>query len=222
MSRPSPAVQDYLKAVYRLAEETGEGSLVTTSQVAEALGVTPASASNMLRKLDESGLAHQTPRQGVELSEAGRQAALEVIRHHRLIETFLATKLGMPWDEVHAEAEVLEHHISEALEARISEALGHPETDPHGDPIPTTAGHVAEVPSGRLCDVPDGGAATVARVSDHDPALLRFLAERGIVPGVAVVVIDRGPFGGAIRMRVGDERVVEVPPDAARAVNVRE
>jgi len=221
MGRPSPAVQDYLKAIYRLSDEEGEGALITTSQVAEALGVTQASASNMLRRLDEAGLAHQTPRQGVELSDAGRQAALEVIRHHRLIETFLATKLGMPWDEVHAEAEILEHHISESLEARISEALGHPEWDPHGDPIPTIAGEVADVPSGRLADLPDGARATVARVSDQDPALLRFLAERGLVPDAGVEVLDRAPFGGPIRMRVAGAGAVEVPPDAARAVHVR-
>ncbi|MEW6582219.1 MAG: metal-dependent transcriptional regulator [Actinomycetota bacterium] len=219
MSRPSPAVQDYLKAIYRLAED-GEGVLITTSQVAEALGVTAASASNMLRRLDESGLARQTPRQGVELSEAGRQAALEVIRHHRLIETFLATKLGMPWDEVHAEAEILEHHISESLEARISEALGHPERDPHGDPIPTPAGEVASVSTVRLSDLADGARATVVRVSDHDPALLRFLAERGLTPDAPVEVMGRAPFGGPLRVRVGGGDPVEVPPDAARAVNV--
>lgn len=221
MGRPSPAVQDYLKAVYRLAEENSAGGLVTTSQVADALGVTPASASNMLRKLDESGLAHQTPRQGVVLTEKGRQAALEVLRHHRLLETFLATKLGMPWDEVHAEAEILEHHISEALEQRISEALGHPERDPHGDPIPTLQGEVAAVPSDLLVDVSVGETRVVARVSDHDPALLRYLAEHGLVPDAEVTVTEKPPFGGPIGMRVTGGAAVDIPPDAARAVHVK-
>lgn len=221
MGRPSPAVQDYLKAVYRLSDEDGTGGLITTSRVAEALGVTPASASNMLRKLDESGLARQTPRRGVALTDAGRQAALEVLRHHRLLETFLATKLGMPWDEVHAEAEILEHHISEALEQRISEALGHPERDPHGDPIPTLQGEVAAVPSDLLVDVPVGETRVVARVSDHDPALLRYLAERGLVPDAEVTVTEKPPFGGPIGMRVAGGVAVDIPPDAARAVHVQ-
>jgi DtxR family Mn-dependent transcriptional regulator len=214
-------VQDYLKAVYRLSEEGEEGGLITTSQVAEALAVTPASASNMLRKLDEAGLVLQTPRQGVVLTEAGRQAALEVLRHHRLLETFLATKLGMPWDEVHAEAEILEHHISEALEERISEALGHPERDPHGDPIPTLEGEVARVPADLLVNLPVGVPRVVARVSDHDPALLRYLAERGLVPDAQVEVTSRAPFGGPISVRVGRGETAEIPPDAARAVHVR-
>jgi len=213
VGRPSPAVQDYLKAVYRLSDEDGGGGLITTSQVAEALGVTPASASNMLRKLDESGLARQTPRQGVALTDAGRQAALEVLRHHRLLETFLATKLGMPWDEVHAEAEILEHHISEVL--------GHPERDPHGDPIPTLQGEVAPVPSDLLVDLSVGDSRVVARVSDHDPALLRYLAERGLVPDAEVEVTGKAPFGGPISMRVSGAETVEIPPDAARAVHVR-
>jgi DtxR family Mn-dependent transcriptional regulator len=213
-------VQDYLKVIYRLAED-GDGSLITTSQVAEALGVTAASASNMLRRLDEAGLALQRPRQGVELTREGRQAALEVIRHHRLVETFLATKLGMPWDEVHAEAEILEHHISEALEQRISEVLGHPERDPHGDPIPTVSGEVASVATDRLADLADGAAAVVDRVSDQDPALLRYLAERGLVPEAPVEVLRRAPFGGPLSVRVAGGEVVEIPPDAARAVHVR-
>jgi DtxR family Mn-dependent transcriptional regulator len=218
--RPSPAVQDYLKAIYRLSESGGaEDGLITTSQVAEALGVTAASASNMLKKMDGMGLVAQAKRQGVELTDTGRQAALEVIRHHRLLETYLATRLGVPWDEVHREAEVLEHHISEALEARIAAELGHPEVDPHGDPIPTVAGQVAAVPGERLSDLPDGARGTVRRVSDHDPALLRWLAERGLVPDADVEVVGRTPFGGPVAVRVG-EHVVEVPPDAARAVQV--
>ncbi|MCU0306859.1 MAG: metal-dependent transcriptional regulator [Thermoleophilia bacterium] len=216
--RPSPAVQDYLKAVYGLVEQDPDGP-VTTSRVAEALGVTPASASNMLKRLGRMGYVSPVER-GVELTGRGRRAALEVVRHHRLLETYLATALGVPWDQVHDEAEVLEHHISEALEARIAAALGHPDRDPHGDPIPTAAGHVAPVSPDLMCDLPDGARAAVARVSDRDPALLRFLAERGIVPDALVEVVGREPFGGPIALRVGG-RTVRVPPDAARAVNVR-
>ena len=124
-------------------------------------------------------------RQGVELTDAGRAAALEVIRHHRLLETYLATRLGMSWDEVHREAEVLEHHVSEALADRIAEALGHPERDPHGHPIPTSAGQVPSMPARRLSELEDGAEAVVGRVDDRDDALLRFLAERGLVPGRA-------------------------------------
>ena len=156
MDRPSPAVQDYLKAIYRLDESAETTGPVTTTQVAEALAVTTASASNMLKKLDTLGYVVHVKRQGVELTDAGRQAALEVIRHHRLLETFLATRLGMPWDEVHREAEVLEHHVSGALADRIAEALGHPERDPHGHPIPTSAGHVAPTSARRLTELADG------------------------------------------------------------------
>lgn len=220
MDRPSPAVQDYLKAIYQLDEQTEAGAPVTTSQVAEALAVTAASASNMLKKLDTLGYVVQVKRQGVELTGTGRQAALEVIRHHRLLETFLATRLGMPWDEVHREAEVLEHHVSEALADRIAEALGHPERDPHGHPIPTSAGHVASMSTNRLSELEAGATAVVGRVDDRDDALLRFLAERGLVPDAEVEVLAHAPFGGPISIRVGGERVVEVPPAAANAVHV--
>ncbi len=220
MERPSPAVQDYLKAVYQLGEAADADGPITTSQVADALAVTTASASNMLKKLDALGYVVQVKRQGVELTESGRQAALEVIRHHRLLETYLATRLGMSWDEVHREAEVLEHHVSEALAARIAEELGHPERDPHGHPIPTSGGQVAIPPSERLSELAAGATAVVGRVDDHDDALLRFLAERGLVPEARVEVLEHAPFGGPISVRVNGDRVVEVPPEAARAVHV--
>lgn len=220
MERPSPAVQDYLKAIYQLAE-SGQGTgPVTTSQVAEALSVTTASASNMLKRLDSLGYAVQVKRQGVELTDAGRQAALTVVRHHRLLETYLATRLGMAWDEVHREAEVLEHHLSEALAQRIDEALGYPERDPHGHPIPTEAGEVPSVPWQRLSDLDDEDRATVGRVDDRDDALLRFLAERGLVPGARVRMLAHAPFGGPLSVEVDGERVVDVPPAAAEAVYV--
>jgi DtxR family Mn-dependent transcriptional regulator len=187
--------------------------------VAEALAVTTASASNMLKKLDGLGYVDQVPRHGVALTDSGRQAALEVIRHHRLLETYLATRLGMSWDEVHREAEVLEHHVSGALADRIAEALGHPERDPHGHPIPTSAGLMPSVSSRRLSEMAEGAVAVVGRVDDRDDALLRFLAERGLVPDARVTVLGHAPFGGPISVRVG-ERVVDVPPAAAHAVHV--
>ena len=222
MDRPSPAVQDYLKAIYRLADAMDAEGPVTTSQVAGALGVTTASASNMLKRLDGLGYVRQMKRQGVELSDTGRQAALEVIRHHRLLETYLATRLGMSWDEVHREAEVLEHHLSVALADRIAEELGHPERDIHGDPIPTLAGQVERPASKPLADLQIGVSGVVSRVSDRDAALLRFLAELGLTPNVRVHVAAQAPFGGPMTVRVGVDRMVEVPPQAARAVYVED
>ena len=220
MDRPSPAVQDYLKAIWLLDEAAEAEGPVTTTRVAGALAVTAASASNMLKKLDSLGYVVQVKRHGVELTGSGRTAALEVIRHHRLLETYLATRLGMPWDEVHREAEVLEHHVSEALADRIAEELGHPERDPHGHPIPTSAGDVASRPARRLSELPEGAAAVVGRVDDRDDALLRFLAERGLVPEARIEVLGIAPYGGPISVQVDGERIVDVPPAAAHAVHV--
>jgi DtxR family transcriptional regulator, Mn-dependent transcriptional regulator len=221
VERPSPAVQDYLKAVYRILESRGVPGPVTTSEVAEALAVTTASASNMLKRLDALGYVTQVKRHGVDLTPAGRGAALEVIRHHRLLETYLATRLGMSWDEVHAEAEVLEHHVSHALADRIAEALGHPERDPHGDPIPSAAGDVPADRTEPLADMRLGARGVVRRVSDRDNALLRYLADLGLIPGASVRIDERRPFGGPMRVTVGDAPI-EVPPEAARAVLVEE
>ncbi len=217
--RPSPAVQDYLKTIYALASEPAAPP-VTTSRVAEALAVTSASASNMLKRLDQLGYIAQQRRGEATLTDTGRAAALRVLRHHRLLETYLATRLGVPWDQVHREAEILEHHLSEELEARIAEVLGHPERDPHGDPIPTAAGLVVEIPSQRLSDLPVGTRGVVSRVSDRDPDLLRFLGESGLVPDAAIEVLAEAPFGGPQTVRVGDTTDVEVPPGAASAVYV--
>lgn len=221
MERPSPAVQDYLKAIFQLAESAGpDGGVITTSQVAEALSVTTASASNMLKRLDALGYVTQVKRQGAELTDLGRTAALEVVRHHRILETYLATRLGLPWDEVHAEAEILEHHVSPGLAERMAEVMGHPEHDPHGHPIPSASGVVASAAARRLSELVAGERGVVASVDDHDDELLRFLADRGLVPGVAVEVVELAPFGGPISMRLADGSSVEVPPAAARAVHV--
>jgi DtxR family Mn-dependent transcriptional regulator len=220
VSRPSPAVQDYLKTIYMLLESEEESdSVATTSQVADALGVTAASASNMLKRMDQLGYVDLAKRQGVGLTDEGRSAALEVVRTHRLLETYLVDRLGVPWDEVHREAEVLEHHISPALGARIDAALGHPDRDPHGHPIPRPQGDVQAVEDELLSRLPDGASGVVRQVSDHDGELLRFLGELGLVPDADIVVIGRKPFGGPILVAVAG-REVEVPPEAATAVRV--
>ena len=220
MSRPSPAVQDYLKTIYMLLEsEEDSDAVATTSQVADALGVTAASASNMLKRMDQLGYVDLAKRQGVGLTDEGRSAALEVVRTHRLLETYLVDRLGVPWDEVHREAEVLEHHISPALGARIDAALGHPDRDPHGHPIPRPQGDVQAVEDELLSLLPDGASGVVRQVSDHDGELLRFLGELGLVPDADIVVIGRKPFGGPILVAVAG-REVEVPPEAATAVRV--
>ncbi len=211
-------MQDYLKAIYGLSVEPVDQP-VTTSRVADALGVTSPSASNMLKRLDGLGYVAQMRRGEFALTPSGRAAALEVIRHHRLLETFLAERLGVPLAEVHREAEILEHHLSEELEARIAAELGHPERDPHGDPIPSIQGDVAEVVAVPLASMPAGTRGVVVRVSDRDEDLLRFLAEHGLVPDAAVEVVELAPFGGPLMVRVGSA-LVAVPPLAAGAVFV--
>src|SRR6266487_606276 len=178
--RLTPAVEDYVKAVYVL--ET-EGSGATTTSLAERLGVQPGSVSGMVRKLVALGLAKHEPYRRVRLTAAGRRVALEVIRHHRLLELYLVESLGMSWDEVHDEAEILEHVLSDELEELIAAKLGNPTIDPHGDPIPSPELTLERDDSRRLYDLEPGGAGTFVRVSDADPEMLRFLAERGIVPG---------------------------------------
>ena len=195
----SKAVQDYAKAIWSLGTRSHEP--VSTSAIAERLEVSPASASAMVKRLESMGLVKREPYHGVQLSPAGERVALEVIRHHRLIETYLAEALGVPWDEVHAEAEVLEHVLSEQLEARISERLGHPSADPHGHPIPSSELEMPEVSARRLWDV-RAGLVMVERVSDAHPGSLRYLADLGVKPGVAVEVVGRGPLGGPLFVRV--------------------
>ncbi|BDP40068.1 DNA-binding protein [Deinococcus aetherius] len=180
----SPSAEDYLKHLYVL----GQHGKVNTQSLAEALGVAPASATGMLRKLGEQGLVAHAPYQGAQLTGEGQRVALEVLRHHRLLELFLHRALGVPLDEVHEEAERLEHVLSERLEARIAAWLGDPTHDPHGDPIPTLAGEVPERAERRLIQLAPGETATVARVPDTDPAQLRALVTAGLTPGVSVRV----------------------------------
>lgn len=201
----SPHVQDYAKAVYAL--QTRAGAAVSTNDLAERLGVTPGSVSGMVRKLSELGLVEHEPYRGVRLTQQGRRVALEVLRHHRLIELFLARELGMQWDKVHAEAEVLEHVISEDLERLIAGRLGNPTLDPHGDPIPTLALEIDEGDTRSLEDLSPGAVGAFVRVSDSDPEMLRYLAEQGIALGARLEVIGRQPFGGPVFVRAAGREV---------------
>jgi DtxR family Mn-dependent transcriptional regulator len=204
VSKTTPAAQDYLKALHSIEWEAGDPGPVSTTAVAERLGVSAASATNMLKKLDSMGLVVQVPYRGTELTESGRKIALEVVRHHRLLETYLAEALGVPWDEVHAEAEVLEHVLSERLEDRIATLLGHPEWDPHGHPIPGKDGSMPPASRRTLWDGGDGEKLAVERVSDEDPKVLRYLAGVGVRPGARVEVVRRGPVAGPLFVRVVD------------------
>jgi DtxR family transcriptional regulator, Mn-dependent transcriptional regulator len=197
------AVEDYLKTIYRLSTE---GHDVTTGAIAERLGVSSPSVSAMVKRLVEGDLAERPGPREVRLTPGGEREALRVVRRHRLLETFLAQVLAVPWDEVHAEAEVLEHALSERLEQRIDAVLGHPTRDPHGDPIPPPDGGHQEDWGAPMDSVEPGARFVVERVSDRDSAALRYLGELGIVPGVEVVVEAQAPFGGPLWVRVGDER----------------
>ena len=202
----SVAVEDYAKAIYALQVQA-EGP-VSNNALAERLGVSAASASNMVKRLHSLGLVEHLPYQGVELTPEGRRVALEVLRHHRLLELYLAQSLGVPWDRVHDEAEVLEHHISEELEELIATALGNPTHDPHGDPIPTRELEIAEDACFTLDSLEPGQFGRFTRISDSDPEMLRYLADRGIAPGDDFEVVDKQPFGGPLFVRFGSEQHV--------------
>jgi DtxR family Mn-dependent transcriptional regulator len=205
-STTSPAAQDYLKGIFALEQRATDGSSrpVSTKAISEQMSVSPASATNMLKKLDSAGLVRHVPYRGAELTEAGRKVALEVIRHHRLLETYLAEALGVPWDKVHEEAEILEHVLSDELEDRIATLLGDPVVDPHGHPIPSKDLAMPAASQDVLWEVADGGEAMVDRVSDAEADVLRYLARLGIKPGVHVRVVERGPVDGPLFVRVGD------------------
>jgi DtxR family Mn-dependent transcriptional regulator len=197
----STAMQDYLKAIYKLQ---AKGGAVSTSALAEALGVAAASATGMVKKLAGLKLARHNPYQGVVLTKAGEKMALEVIRHHRLLELYLAEALGYSWDKVHEEAERLEHVISEEFEEKIFEALGRPTRDPHGDPIPAKDGTLVAGNHERLSDMEPGAAGVIRRVSDSDAEVLRYLGRRGLVPDAAFQVLEKAPFNGPITVKTGE------------------
>ncbi len=202
MAKPelSDAIQDYLKEIYKLQ---AAGERATTSAIARRIGVSPPSATSMLKKLAALGLAEHAPYRGAELTDAGRRIALEVIRHHRLLEQYLAETLGVGIDAVHAEADRLEHVLSEELEARIDRALGFPTHDPHGDPIPDADLNVERAKLRTLAALEPGEEAVVRRVPDGDADLLRYLADLALVPGRRVRMERREPFGGPLTVTVG-------------------
>ena len=209
------AVQDYLKAIYQLG---GVRAGVPTSALAERLDVSPASVSGMLKRLHEQGLVSHKRYQGVKLTRRGAREAVEMIRHHRLLELYLAKVVGMPWDKVHAEADALEHVISEDLESRLDELLGYPTEDPHGHPIPTASLDLDEGDHPSLGDV-EPGEYVVRSVEDRDAELLRHLDGLGLRPGARVLVEERIPYRGGVRVCVGTTEHV-VGSDAAYAVEV--
>jgi DtxR family transcriptional regulator, Mn-dependent transcriptional regulator len=201
-SARTSAVEDYAKAIYALERR---GGAVTTNALAERLGVTAGSASGMVKRLGELGLVRHQPYHGVSLTDDGRRVALEVMRHHRLLELYLVETLGVPWDRVHEEAEVLEHVLSDELEELIAAKLGDPTHDPHGDPIPTRDLTIEEGTTHTLQALEPGDRGTFTRVSDSDPGMLRFLADRGIAPGDHLEVIEKHPFDGPLFVRFGQE-----------------
>jgi len=198
----SPAVEDYCKAIFALESRSSEP--VSTNALAERLGITPGSVSAMLKKLDDLELISHVPYRGVRLTGDGRRIALEVIRHHRLLESYLADALGMSWDRVHAEAEVLEHVLSEDLESLISAKLGHPTVDPHGDPIPDADLQLEERSTQSMESLQPGDEGLFVRVSDSDPEMLRYLAGCGIHPGDRFEIRERQPFGGPLFVLFGE------------------
>lgn len=204
---PTRAAEDYLKAVFKL--QAG-GASVATSALAEELGRSAASVTNMVKALADQGLLDHEPYRGVRLTVEGEQAALRIIRRHRVIETYLIDKLGYTWDGVHAEAERLEHAASETLIDRMDQALGRPEFDPHGAPIPTREGEIERREFGSLADLAPGEPAVVREVSDEDSERLRYLASLGLFPGTEVVVREERPFDGPLTVSVaGTERVLD-------------
>jgi DtxR family Mn-dependent transcriptional regulator len=193
----SASVQDYIKELYKLQAD----GRATTSGLAERMAVAPASATAMLKKLAQLGLVDHEPYHGARLTPTGERAAIEMIRHHRLLEQYLATTLRLPLDAVHAEADRLEHALSEELEALIDESLGFPTHDPHGDPIPSATLELESAGQRTLVDVLPGAGATVRRVPDSDSELLRYLDELGLIPGEHVEVTQAAPFGGPVTVR---------------------
>ena len=197
-SELTAAAQDYLKAIYVL--ETS-GQRVTTSALARRMGVSAPSATAMTKRLDELGLVERVPHRGVALTQQGTLGALEILRHHRLLERYLVDRLGLALDEVHDEAERLEHALSEELEARIDAELGFPTHDPHGDPIPDRKLRLRTDELRTLLDLELGTRGSIARVPDSDSELLRYLGELGLVPDASVEVVAHAPFGGPVTVR---------------------
>ncbi|MFQ5604026.1 MAG: metal-dependent transcriptional regulator [bacterium] len=194
------AIEDYLKIIYKLGTKNQS---VTTNAIAEKLNVSQASVTGMIKKLADIKLVTHTPYYGVQLTTSGQKIALEIIRHHRLLELYLAEALGFSWDRVHDEAEKLEHVISEEFEDKMAEFLGHPTTDPHGAPIPTKDGKITERVLVQLTVTEVGQRVKIEQVSDNDPEMLRYLGEIGIFPTVEIEVLEKAPFDGPLLIQIG-------------------
>ena len=202
----SEAIEDFLKAVYALQQEHER---VQTTALAEALNVSAPSATEMAKKLAKANLVEHEPYRGTRLTSAGERVALAIIRHHRLIELFLVEALGYSWDEVHEEAERLEHAISDRLAQRIAQYLGNPHYDPHGDPIPDTTGDIQPRELTPLSEWPLNEQGMVARLLDQSPDMLRYLADKGLVVGTLVEVTERAPFDEPLHITAdGSEQVI--------------
>jgi DtxR family Mn-dependent transcriptional regulator len=206
--RPSLTGQaeDYLKAIYELEQR---GAAAGTNDIAARLRIAPASVTGMVQRLARLGLVESERYKGTRLTDAGRMAALQLIRRHRIIESYLVQRLGFGWEDVHEEAERLEHAASDQLIARMAEAIGNPTEDPHGAPIPLADGTVDESHLASLGDLAVGSRATVMRMSDRDPEFLRYLDGLGIRPGAQVHILARGPFDGPLTIEVdGTQQVI--------------
>jgi len=218
----SVSVEDYLKSIYSLDERSA--TAVTTTALAARLGVSISSCSGMVRRLAELGLVEHARYGDIELTGSGRRIALEMVRRHRLVELYLVRALGYSWDEVHDEAEVLEHAVSDTLLDRMAEQLGEPVLDPHGDPIPTRDGRVVAPDSRPLSDIAPGSSGEIVRVADLDPDLLRYLTEQRVQLGDRITVVSRQPFGGPIVVRIGrppDDELHSFGATLADAVSIR-
>jgi DtxR family Mn-dependent transcriptional regulator len=202
MTALSRSVEDYLKAIYQLTEGAEDAA---TTDIAAKLGVSPASVTGMIKRMAESGLVDREPYRGARLTAQGRRLALGVMRRHRVIETYLITRLGYDWSIVHAEAERLEHAASEDLIERMAFALGFPQYDPHGAPIPTREGEIEKLVYVRLADVDVGAKVSLRQVEDEDSERLRYLQSLGLVPPVDLEVVSKEPFGGPITVRIGEK-----------------
>ncbi|MGN5239834.1 MULTISPECIES: iron dependent repressor, metal binding and dimerization domain protein [unclassified Rhodococcus (in: high G+C Gram-positive bacteria)] len=214
----SSVAQDYLKIIWTIQEWSGEK--VSTKLLAERLGVSASTVSEAVRRLADQGMVDHARYGSISLTDSGRDAAVAMVRRHRLIETFLVRELGYGWDEVHDEAEVLEHAVSERMIAAIDAKLGHPERDPHGDPIPTAGGSIPAPPARALSEFGDGEGGRVARISDSDPAMLRYFDEVGIALDTDIQVVERRDFAGTVSVRIGspDGTPVDLGNLAAEAI----
>ena len=216
---PTPTVENYLKALYSLGQATPGSAMVPMGELARAVGVTPGTATLMIKRLDARGLVRYEPRGGAALTRTGNRAALDVLRRHRLVEQFLVQVVGLDWAEVHEEAEVLEHAISDRLLQRIDDMLGNPAYDPHGDPIPAASGKVARRTLIGL-DTATPGPARVARITDHDPDFLRFIDQQGLAPDTAVIITQRDAIADTVSLRRADGHAVQLGHTAAAKILV--